>query len=190
MGSQSDICLTVSVFGVRLVFPLWICLWTLHLSVSYCLIWAKKIWKKERNKKENNNKPLADFKSVQQVLLVFLDATGRGGWATLFSLTLVLREWGPGLSRTIQFPGLWPRSSVSCQAQIIHSAAHSVSQSPTRSPRQAGHTFPLYYCLCACSARAAGHTVPLLHSLWVHAMRDRWGARFSLATVSGCAVQD
>ena len=101
MGSQSDICLTVSVFGVRLVFPLWICLWTLHLSVSYCLIWAKKKWKKERNKKENNNKPLADFKSVQQVLLVFLDSQEKGDWASIFSLPMVLRASGPGLGCNI-----------------------------------------------------------------------------------------
>ena len=51
--------------------------------------------------------PPADLKLVQQVLLVFVDATGRD-WALLFSLPLVLRGWGPGLGHTIQFPALGP----------------------------------------------------------------------------------
>ena len=54
-----------------------------------------------QKEKEKNNKPPSDFKSVQRVLLVFLDATGRGGWALLFSLPLVLRGWGPGLGHNI-----------------------------------------------------------------------------------------
>ena len=45
--------------------------------------------KKERKEK---NKPLADFKPVQQVLLVSLDATGKGVWALLFSLPMVLQR--------------------------------------------------------------------------------------------------
>ena len=89
-----------------------------------------------------------------------------------------------------QFPSLWPRSFVSCQAQISHSATHSVSQSLPRSPRQVGCTVPLYYCLYERSAKQAGHRVPLCHSLWVHVVWDRRGARFSWATVSGCAVWD
>ena len=36
-------------WGVSLVFPLLICLWTLGNSTSYCLTWGKKIkGKKER----------------------------------------------------------------------------------------------------------------------------------------------
>ena len=47
-----------------------------------------------------------------------------------------------------QFPGLWPRSSLSCQAQISHPAAHSVSQSPVQSPETSGaHGSPLLLCL-------------------------------------------
>ena len=34
--------------------------------------------------KKDNNKPPDDFKPVQQVLLVFLDATGRGGLGFTF----------------------------------------------------------------------------------------------------------
>ena len=37
-----------------------------------------------KKKKEDNNKPPADFKPVQRVLLVFLDATGRGGLGFAF----------------------------------------------------------------------------------------------------------
>ena len=63
----------------------------------------KKREKRERGSKnkKKDNKPPADFKPVQRVLLVFLDATGRGGWALLFSLPLVLRGWGPGLGHNI-----------------------------------------------------------------------------------------
>ena len=75
---------------------------TPHLVVS--LGERKKKGKKRedpKRKKKDNNKPFADFEPVQQVLLVFLDATGRGGWASLFSLPLVLRGWGPGLVHNI-----------------------------------------------------------------------------------------
>ena len=113
MGWQSDICLSFSILGVSLVLPLWICLWTLGNSRSYCLTWGKK--KKERGTKKNKSKPLADFKPVHQVLLVFLDATGRGGLGFTFLSshgfeTMGLRS-GPQYS---QLPRLWPRSSMSC----------------------------------------------------------------------------
>ena len=52
-----------------------------------------------------------------------------GGWASLFSPPMVLRGWGAGLGPHIQFPGLWPRSSVSCQAQISHSVFVCTAQS-------------------------------------------------------------
>ena len=56
------------------------------------------------------------------------------------------------MGNTIQFPGLWPRSSMSCQVQISHSAAHSMSQSPARSLRQVGCTVPLRHSLWVCTA--------------------------------------
>ena len=103
------------------------------------------------------------------------------GLGFTFLHSFLLRGWGPGLGPTIHSflassPGL-PRS---CQAQSSHSAVHSVIQSPAWSPRQGGRTVPLYYCLCAGSARAAWHRVPLRHSLWVHAC---------LARQVGCKVQ-
>ena len=69
-------------WGVILVLPLWICLWTLCNSTSYCLTWGKK--KKEKKRGMKKNKPPADFKPVQRVLLVFLDATGRAGLGFTF----------------------------------------------------------------------------------------------------------
>ena len=41
-----------------------------------------------------------------------------------------------------QFPSLQPRSSVSCQAQISHSAAYSISQSLAQRPGQVEHMIP------------------------------------------------
>ena len=55
MGWQSDICLSFSILGVSLVLPLWICLWTLLNSMSYCLTWGKK---KKREKKERGTKKM------------------------------------------------------------------------------------------------------------------------------------
>ena len=116
---------------------------------------------------------------IQQVLLVFLDATGRRGWASLFSLPLVLRGWRPGLGHTIHSflasdPGLlW--------AVRLKSATHllTVSLCPAQSPRQAGHMIPLCYCLWACSARLTGaHISPLPLTL---------GARCSRQ--AGCTVE-
>ena len=90
---------------------------TLHLIIS---LGRRKKRKKRRGRKRDdpkengvggigNKKPPADFKPVQWVLLVFLDATGRGGWASLFSLPLILRGWGPGLGHTIHsFPASGP----------------------------------------------------------------------------------
>ena len=80
----------------------------------------KKRKKKDRGKKKN--KPPADFKLVERVLLVFLDATGRGGLGFAF-----LPSYGFERVRTrsgtqySQLPSLWPRSSVSCQIQISQS---------------------------------------------------------------------
>ena len=76
------------------MLTLWICLWTLCNSTSYCLIWWKK--EKEIRSKKKKNKPLADFKPVQWVLLVLRDAMGRGGMV-FTSLPMVLRRWRPGL---------------------------------------------------------------------------------------------
>ena len=92
---------SVSQFGVSLVLPFG------SFSVPFltpCLIVSlggreKRGKKKERKEK---HKPLADLKPVQQVLLVFLDATGREGWASLFSLPMVLRGWQPGLGCNIR----------------------------------------------------------------------------------------
>ena len=91
------------------------------------------------------------------------------------------------MGHTVPFPGLRPMSSMSCQAQISHSATHSVSQSLAWSLKQepsAGHGSPLPltlgkrsvqqvgckvqfgYCLWLCSETLAGCTVPLHHSLW------------------------
>ena len=78
---------------------------TPHLIVS--LGGRKKGNIKERGPKKknnnNNNKLPADFKPVQRSasLLVFLDATRRGGAGLYFSPSLVLRGWGPRLGHSI-----------------------------------------------------------------------------------------
>lgn len=93
------------------------------------------------------------------------------GWSSLFSLLLFLRGWGPGLSHNIQFPSLRPRSSMSCQTQISHSAAHNMSKSPAQSWKKWGTRF--------CLGPHSGHAV-----------RDKWGALFCSATVSCWTVPD
>ena len=50
--------------------------------------------KKDRGKKKN--RPPADFKPFEWVLLVFLDATGRGRLGFTFLPSYGLRGWGPG----------------------------------------------------------------------------------------------
>ena len=106
-------------------------------------------------------------------MLVFLDATGRGGLGFAFLPSYGFERMGTrsGLQYS-QFPGLQPRSSVSCQAQVSHSVSghrvwvnfrcavsltHSVSggqlQSASgHSARQVwahGSTYPLSLWLCA-----------------------------------------
>ena len=78
--------------------PLWICLWTFHNSMTYFLTWGKK--RKEREKKKK--KPPANFKSLERVPLVFLDATGWGGLVFTFLPFYYFWGWGPGLGHNIQ----------------------------------------------------------------------------------------
>ena len=107
-----------SVLGVSLVLPLWICLWTFHNSISYCLAWGKK---KEKERGKKKNKPPADFKPGERVLLVFLDDTGRGGLGLAFLPCYGFSRIGarpkPQYS---QLPSLQPKSSMSCQASTVH----------------------------------------------------------------------
>ena len=84
--------------------------------------------REDPKRKNNNNKPSVDFKPVQQVLLVLLDATGRGGLGFAFLPSYGFERMGTRSEQQyLQFPSLQPRSSLSCPAQISHSAAHSVS---------------------------------------------------------------
>ena len=71
------------VLGASLVLPTLTCLWTLCNSMPYYLTWGKKK-KRGSKEKKSNIKPSADFKPVQRVLLVFLDATERGGLGFAF----------------------------------------------------------------------------------------------------------
>ena len=88
---------------------------TPHLVVS--LGERKKKGKKRedpKRKKKDNNKPFADFKPVQQVLLVFLDVTGGGGPGFTFLPSFGSERMGTRFgSHYSQFPVLRPRSSVS-----------------------------------------------------------------------------
>ena len=119
-----------------------------------------KKWEDLKRKIKIKNKPPADFKSVQQVLLVFLDGTERGGLGFTFLPSYGFERMGTksGLQYS-QFPGLQPRSCMSCQVQISHSSAHSISQYTMQSPRQ------------------GGHMVLLSHSLWAHAAEITLRAR-------------
>ena len=80
----------------------------------------RKKGKKERGKKKN--KLPADFKPTERVLLVFLDATERGGLDFTFLPSYGFERMGTrsGLQYS-QLPRLWPRVSVRCLAQISHS---------------------------------------------------------------------
>ena len=128
MGLQSEIYLSFSVVGVSLLLPLWICLWTFHNSRSYCLTWGKK--NRERKAK---NKPPADFKPTEQVLLVFLDATGRGGLSFAFLPSYGFESMGTRSELQFsQLPSLQPRSSMTCQAQISHSDSGCAAQDKLR----------------------------------------------------------
>ena len=99
MGQQSDICLSFSVLGVSLVFPLWICLWTFHNSRSYYLTWGKT---KKREREERKKiillltlNPLSEFCSSSRM------PHEDGAWASLFSLPVVLQGQRPGLGQNI-----------------------------------------------------------------------------------------
>ena len=109
--------------------------------MSYCLTWGKK--KKGEKKREDpkrkkidNNKPSADFKPVQRVLLVFLDVTGRGELRFTFLPSFGCDKMGTRSGSQYSVS----RSSVSCQAQISHSAAHRVSQSLAQCQTSKGHS--------------------------------------------------
>ena len=79
---------------------------------------------KKRESNWKKNKPPADLKPVHQVLLVFLDATGRGGLVFPFLPSYGFERMGTRSgSQHSQFPSLCPRSSMRCQAQISHSAS-------------------------------------------------------------------
>ena len=115
-----------STVGVSLVFPLWICYWTFHSSRSYCLTWGKKYLKRKR--KERKKKPPADFKPTKQVLLVFLDATGRGGLGFAFLPSYGFsRKGSKSGPQSPQLPSLQASSSVCCQATtaLLHQACAS-----------------------------------------------------------------
>ena len=169
MGWQSDICLSFSILGVSLVLPLWICLWTLLNSMSYCLTWGKK--KKERGTKKNKSKPLADFKPVHQVLLVFLDATGRGGLVFAFLPSYGFERMGTRSGpQYSQFPSLRPRSSVSCQAQISHSVSGFTAWVRPRHVVSLSHPAP------GLTAQVKlGHMVLLSHSVSVAKLKSSSG---------------
>ena len=88
----------------------------------YCLTWGKKKRKKrKRNKKNHNNKLPADFKPIKQVLLVFLDAAGRGGLGFAFLPSYGFGRMG-AMSRLqySQLPSPQPRSSISCWVPTVH----------------------------------------------------------------------
>ena len=103
---------------------------TPHLIVSLGKR-KKKGGKRKRNGKKN--KPSADFKPVQQVLLVFLYPTGIGGMGFTFLPSSGFERLGTRSgSQYSQFPSLRSRSSVSCQAQISHSASGCAVQDKFR----------------------------------------------------------
>ena len=147
--------------GVSLVLPLSICLCTLCNSTSYYLIWGKKKKEKKKKrgskKKKKNTKPPVDSKLVQRVLLVFLDATGRGGLGFAF-LPTVLTGWDQ----------VWVGISPFVLSQVLHEVPGSIqplnlwvpsmSQSQAQCPRQAE---PVSGCAAEISLRARQ---PLLES--------------------------
>ena len=94
------------------------CLCTFHNSTSYCLTWGKE--KNQRGKKKIS----LLLKPVEHVLLVLLDATGRGGLGFTFLPSYGFMRMGTrsGLQYS-QLPSLWPRSSMNFQAPISHSAS-------------------------------------------------------------------
>ena len=146
------------------MLPLLICLWIISNSRSYCLTWGKK--KKERDPKRKENKPPAGFKPVQRVLLVVLDATGRGRLGFAFLLSYGFERMGTKSGpQYSQLPSLQPRSSMN-RHQTLSLWALSVSQSQALSPRQAGHmwfcsAFSLYACAAEITLRVSQ---PLLES--------------------------
>ena len=79
------------------------------------------VGRKKKEKGKKRNKPPSDFKPIKQVLLVFLDATGRGGLLFTFLPSYGFARMGarPGLQYS-QLPSLQPRSSVSCRAPTVH----------------------------------------------------------------------
>ena len=74
-------------FSVIGMSPLWVWLWSFHSTMPYFLTWGKK-----RKKKK---KLPADFKPSWMLQAEVV------GWASLFSLSMVLRGWGPGLGHAL-----------------------------------------------------------------------------------------
>ena len=76
-----------------------------------------------KKKRERKNKPPADFKPTERVLLVFLDAAGRWGLGFTFLPSYDFERMGTrsGTQYSQLLPSICPRSSVSCQAEISHS---------------------------------------------------------------------
>ena len=71
----------------------------------------------ERGKK----RPPADFKLAKRLLLVFLNATGRRGWASLFHPSCgFVRMWARSGPQSSQLPSLQSRSSMCCWAPTVH----------------------------------------------------------------------
>ena len=110
------------------MLPLLICLCTLCNSTSDCLTWGRKKRKKKRERGTKNkkikNKPPADFKPVQRVLLVFLNATGREGLGFAFIPSYVFERMGTRSGpQYSQLLSLRPRFS----GALFHSATQSLA---------------------------------------------------------------
>ena len=74
-----------------------------------------------KKKRQRKNKPPADFKPTERVLLVFLDAAGRWGLGFTFlpSYDFVRMGTRSGLQYS-QLPSIQSRSSVSCWVPTVH----------------------------------------------------------------------
>ena len=84
---------------------------------------------------KRRGEPPVDFKPTKRVLVVFLDATGRGKmvFAFLPSCSFVRMGSSSGLQYS-QLPSLQLRSSMHCQAPIIHLHQAGVFNPPVCCP--------------------------------------------------------
>ena len=144
------------------MFALWICLWTFIAPGLIAALGGRKKW---------GEKASCDFKP-KRILLIFLDATGRGEGAGLcFSpfLCFASMETKSGLQYS-QLSSLQPRSSMSCWAPTLYLHQAGAFYPPVVPVSMQCHS--LFFASPRGPEPAAGWMLPF--SLWASGANSCW----------------